>query len=36
MISIIQAIKHTDYKIIENLADTIWREHYIPIIGKPQ
>jgi len=24
------------YAAIEELADTIWREHYIPIIGKPQ
>lgn len=25
-----------DYLQIETLADTIWREHYIPIVGKPQ
>jgi GNAT superfamily N-acetyltransferase len=25
-----------DYLQIANLANTIWREHYIPIIGKPQ
>lgn len=25
-----------DYRKIAALADTIWREHYIPIIGKPQ
>lgn len=25
-----------DFKILARLADTIWREHYIPIIGKPQ
>lgn len=24
------------FAAIEQLADTIWREHYIPIIGKPQ
>ena len=26
----------TDYLQIEALANTIWREHYIPIVGKPQ
>lgn len=25
-----------DFEIIENLADVIWREHYIAIVGKPQ
>jgi GNAT superfamily N-acetyltransferase len=25
-----------NYQQIETLADTIWREHYIPIVGKPQ
>ncbi|SFD25135.1 GNAT family N-acetyltransferase [Algibacter pectinivorans] len=25
-----------DYLQIEKLADVIWREHYIPIVGKPQ
>lgn len=25
-----------DYLQIEQLANTIWREHYIPIVGKPQ
>ena len=26
----------SDYLQIEALANTIWREHYIPIVGKPQ
>lgn len=25
-----------DFQVIEKLADTIWREYYIPIVGKPQ
>ena len=36
MITIKAAEKYSDYKIIEVLADAIWREHYIPIVGKPQ
>ena len=24
------------FEIISQLADTIWRAHYIPIVGKPQ
>jgi len=30
------ANKIEDFQVIEILADTIWREHYIPIVGKPQ
>lgn len=36
MIEITPANKASDYILIEDLADTIWREHYIPIVGKPQ
>lgn len=36
MIDIIPANKTSDYILIENLADVIWREHYIPMVGKPQ
>ncbi|MEL0456276.1 GNAT family N-acetyltransferase [Flavobacteriaceae bacterium SZ-1-7] len=36
MIEIRQAKTKTDYLLIEHLADAIWREHYISIIGKPQ
>lgn len=36
MITINRANKTIDFEIIEKLADTIWREHYIPIVGKPQ
>ncbi len=36
MISFLKASKNEHFKTIEILADTIWREHYIPIIGKPQ
>ncbi len=36
MIIIKQANKTYEFEIIEKLADTIWREHYIPIVGKPQ
>lgn len=36
MIEIRQAKTKTDYLLIEHLADTIWREHYISIIGKSQ
>ena len=33
-ITIVQTNK--DYQIIEDLANIIWNEHYIPIIGKQQ
>tara|TARA_R110002049_G_scaffold304526_3_gene499867 strand:+ start:5334 stop:5858 length:525 start_codon:yes stop_codon:yes gene_type:complete len=36
MIAINQANKTCDFEVIERLADTIWRKHYIPIVGKPQ
>ncbi|MFD1162431.1 GNAT family N-acetyltransferase [Hwangdonia seohaensis] len=36
MIHITEANQTSDYILLENLADTIWREHYIPIVGKPQ
>lgn len=36
MIEITKASKTPDYILIEKLADIIWREHYIPIVGKPQ
>ena len=36
MINIKSANTISDYQQIESLADTIWREHYIPIVGKPQ
>ncbi|WP_396601430.1 GNAT family N-acetyltransferase [Algibacter sp. R77976] len=36
MIKIEIATSTKDYLQIETLADTIWREHYIPIVGKPQ
>lgn len=36
MIEIIPANTVQDYLQIEILANTIWREHYIPIVGKPQ
>lgn len=36
MIKIEAAITTQNYQHIEILADTIWREHYIPIVGKPQ
>lgn len=36
MIHIVPAHSTQDYLQIEALADTIWREHYIPIVGKPQ
>tara|TARA_R110002033_G_scaffold28469_5_gene63640 strand:- start:1296 stop:1820 length:525 start_codon:yes stop_codon:yes gene_type:complete len=31
-----QANKTHDFETIETLANTIWRAHYIPIVGKPQ
>lgn len=36
MIEITKASKLSDYILIEDLADVIWREHYVPIVGKPQ
>ena len=36
MIEITPANKTSDYILIEKLADVIWREHYIPIVGKHQ
>ena len=36
MIKITPATSIQDFKQIEVLADIIWREHYIPIVGKPQ
>ena len=36
MIQIKLANLESDFKLIAQLADAIWREHYIPIIGKPQ
>ncbi len=36
MITIIPANSIESFDIIETLADTIWRSHYIPIIGKAQ
>jgi ribosomal protein S18 acetylase RimI-like enzyme len=36
MIKIIPAISLSHFECIAQLADVIWREHYIPIVGKPQ
>ncbi|WP_298494875.1 GNAT family N-acetyltransferase [uncultured Algibacter sp.] len=36
MIEITKATTFNSYLKIETLADIIWREHYIPIVGKPQ
>ncbi|MFV9550733.1 GNAT family N-acetyltransferase [Algibacter sp. PT7-4] len=36
MIDIIAANSTPQYLQIENLANIIWRAHYIPIVGKPQ
>ena len=36
MIKIIEAKSELQYALIATLADTIWTEHYIPIIGKDQ
>lgn len=36
MITIKASNSTADFEVIEKLADTIWREHYIPIVGKPQ
>ncbi|XMO85740.1 GNAT family N-acetyltransferase [Algibacter sp. AS12] len=35
-IKIVEANTTKDYLQIETLAGVIWREHYIPIVGKPQ
>ncbi|MFL1012821.1 GNAT family N-acetyltransferase [Flavisericum labens] len=36
MIEIIPVKSRIHFLKIEELADVIWREHYIPIVGKPQ
>lgn len=36
MTEIISATKPSDFILVEELADTIWREHYIPITGVEQ
>ena len=36
MIKILPATAAADYECIAQLADTIWRAHYIPIVGRPQ
>lgn len=36
MITIKSATKTQEFEGLEKLADTIWRAHYIPIVGKPQ
>lgn len=36
MTRIYKAKTNLDIKNIAQLADIIWREHYIPIVGKPQ
>lgn len=36
MVKIEEANTNQNFVEIEKLADTIWREHYIPIVGKPQ
>ena len=36
MINIKAANTISDYKNIADIAEVIWREHYIPIVGKPQ
>ncbi|WMI65306.1 GNAT family N-acetyltransferase [Aestuariibaculum sp. YM273] len=36
MINIQLASTNQEFKVIESLADVIWREHYIPMVGKPQ
>lgn len=33
MVEILEAHTKQDYDLIENLADIIWRKHYIPITG---
>ncbi|WP_298236737.1 GNAT family N-acetyltransferase [uncultured Algibacter sp.] len=36
MIEFRKANTKSNFEVIAQLADTIWREHYIPIVGKPQ
>ncbi|MGC6431446.1 MAG: GNAT family N-acetyltransferase [Jejuia sp.] len=36
MIEFLKASTGTHFKLIEDLASTIWNKHYIPIIGKAQ
>ena len=36
MTHIREAVTTEDFELIAGLADTIWREHYTPIIGKGQ
>ena len=36
MIKIIPAITTSQFLQLETLANTIWREYYIPMVGKPQ
>ena len=36
MVKIKEANLDEDYQVIEELADIIWREHYISIVGQPQ
>ena len=36
MVDFIKAETEKDFKQVAVLADSIWREHYIPIVGKPQ
>ncbi|WP_142785649.1 GNAT family N-acetyltransferase [Changchengzhania lutea] len=36
MVKIHKGSTRTDFEIIEKLADTIWRNHYIPLVGKAQ
>ncbi|MEC3908574.1 GNAT family N-acetyltransferase [Tamlana sp. 2201CG12-4] len=36
MVEVLKAKTKSDFIKIESLADTIWRAHYIPIVGKPQ
>lgn len=36
MIDFKKALQINDFEIIAQLADTIWRAHYIPMVGKSQ
>lgn len=36
MVTFKKASAGIDFEIIAGLADTIWKQHYIPIVGKPQ
>ena len=36
MIQIKQSTTKKAFQTIESLADVIWKEHYIPMLGKPQ